>query len=350
MNREAEALVLGAIRDEWIAINRRSFDFRLRLPVFQLSRGETQLGSWTRGQRLLSLSLPFVASASWIDVIEVLKHEMAHQYVDEVLGVHDETAHGPRFVEVCARLGIDAAAAGRPDAGASDDHRLLKRIRLLLALAESPNRHEAEAAMKAAQRLMLKYNIELASLGRPVYRSRQLGPVKSRLDAAEKLLSGLLGQHFFVSPIIVPAWDVAKGRWARAIEVTGTPENLDIACWVYDWVLETASRLWDAHRRAHPEVAGVDRRTYTAGVVSGFGETLRVGRKEAAEAGLVWVGDAERDAHFARRHPRIVNHTLSVRHGSAFSDGKAAGRQIVLNKPVTGSADRGRQLSGPDRG
>ena len=50
------------------------------------------------------------------------------------------------------------AAPAKP----SEEHRKVgDRIARLLALAESPNVHEAEAAMAAAQRLLLKYNIEL---------------------------------------------------------------------------------------------------------------------------------------------------------------------------------------------
>ena len=71
-------------------------------------------------------------------LVEVLKHEMAHQFVDEVLGVHDEPDHGPVFRQVCDERGIDARAAGAPDADRARDH-VLDRIAKLLALAGSPN-------------------------------------------------------------------------------------------------------------------------------------------------------------------------------------------------------------------
>ena len=53
-----------------------------------------------------------VTEHPWTVVLEVLRHEMAHQYVDEVLGVHDETAHGPTFQAVCEARAIDGRAAG----------------------------------------------------------------------------------------------------------------------------------------------------------------------------------------------------------------------------------------------
>jgi hypothetical protein len=346
MNREAESAVLRAVAAEWRKVNLDRLGGVLRPPVFQLAEGESQLGFWRRGERVLSLSRNMVATVAWVDVVDVLKHEIAHQFVDEVLRPHDEPPHGPSFVETCRRLGIDPAASGRPSADASGDERMLKRIRQLLALAESPNRNEAEAAMRAAQRLMLKYNIELSSLNKSSYQSRQLTPPRLRMDAAEKMLGGLLGSHFFVSPMIVPAFDVERQLWGRVIEISGTVENLEIAAWVFEWVLATAERLWIAHRRADRSVPGGDRRTYIAGVVSGFGETLRVGQREAKAAGLVWAGDPARSAYMDHRHPRVSTSRVSVRNGEAFADGRDAGRKLVLHKPVTATEDRGRLLSG----
>jgi len=79
-----------------------------------------------------------------------LKHEMAHQFVHEVLG-EQEAPHGPAFRATCARLGIDQRAGGLPQpAQSADQRRLLERVHKLLALAQSDNQHEAEAAAAAA--------------------------------------------------------------------------------------------------------------------------------------------------------------------------------------------------------
>ena len=55
----------------------------------------------------LRLATRLVHDEPWQVVIEVLRHEMAHQYVDEVLRIHDESAHGPAFRKVCAERSID---------------------------------------------------------------------------------------------------------------------------------------------------------------------------------------------------------------------------------------------------
>jgi hypothetical protein len=102
---------------------------------------------------------------------------MAHQYVHEVLGERNEAPHGSAFQAVCERLGIDPASSGLPSAAPYDDAtaRAVERIARLLALAESPNVHEAEAATLAAQRLMLKYNIDALTRPPAGYDFRTLG-------------------------------------------------------------------------------------------------------------------------------------------------------------------------------
>src|SRR5690606_18958374 len=118
-------------------------------------------GRWVAEERTIEISRKLLVDHGWGALVEVLKHEMAHQFVDEVLGLADEAAHGPAFRQVCAERGFDARASGVPNAAQSDaQSRVLERVAKLLALAESPNEHEAQAAMNAAQRLMLKYNLE----------------------------------------------------------------------------------------------------------------------------------------------------------------------------------------------
>jgi len=161
-----------------------------------------------------------VVEAGWGEVIEVLKHEMAHQYVSEILGDPDGVAHGKAFRELCERLAIDARAAGRPQDsdGGEAAPRVLSRIAKLLALAGSANQNEAELAMAEAQRLMLAHNLEMAA-GHS-YRFVHLGRPTGRVTEAERTLANLLAEHFFVEVIWVPVWRPleasAAACWKRA--------------------------------------------------------------------------------------------------------------------------------------
>ncbi len=280
--------------------------------------------------------------------MEVLKHEMAHQYVAEVHAAVDEPPHGPTFRRICHERGIEAAATGEPGQG-DGDHPLLDRVRKLLSLAQSANEHEAQSAARVAQRLMLRHNIDQASADRADgYTSRQLGRVTGRTSEAERLLATILQEHFFVDVIWVHAFRPGDGRWGRVLEVCGRRENVALADYVHAYVSRTADRLWDEHKRAQGIRGNRDRRLFIAGVMTGFRDRLEAQRKEHVGMGLIWIGDPQLGAYFKRRHRRVSVRTYH--HGGgheAREHGRKAGREIVLRRGVEGaSAAKGSGLLG----
>ena len=330
----------------WAELNQLHFDGAMRPPTLQLSEGRRRLGSWQRGTRTLTMSRPLLLERSWGVVLEVLRHEMAHQYVDEVLGVHNETAHGPQFRRVCQDRAIDARAAGEPvDSGPDKTPSILRKIHALLALAESPNRHEAEAAMQTAHKLMRRYNIDAAAGS---YGFRHLGTPTGRIPGHHRILAGILGQHFFVQPIWVFAWQTDKLKRGRVLEICGRQENLEIAEHVHGYVLETAERMWGDHREQTGISGNRDRRTFLQGVMMGFHEQLDAQAQACEETGLVWVGDADLVDYVSRRHPRQVSFRGGRRGNSdAYAAGKRAGRQLIVRRPIKSRVrSRGRLLSG----
>lgn len=326
------------------------FGDTLRTPVISLSDEVANLGRWVPSTREIRVSRKFAFEASWIEVEEVLKHEMAHQFVHEVLRI-DEPPHGPAFRAVCAERGIDSRAAGAPEApegGAGD--RVFSKVSKLLALASSSNQHEAELAMKKAQALMRDHNLSVVQSGSPKsYRFVQLGAPKGRIYEPERWLSAILNEHFFVDAIWVRGYDAKTGRSGSVLEICGTPENLAIAEYVHGFVSDTAERLWRAHKKARGITKDKDRRRFHIGVMRGFKDKLAAQEKAAEAEGLVWVGDADLRAYMRKRHP----YTSSVRRNAAaeneaYRAGRAAGRDIVLNKPVGSSGgNRGRLLGEP---
>lgn len=334
---ELERAALRAVRATFEMLNGSLFRFRLRAPSFELIDSTERLGRWVPMRRTLELGRCLLVDHGWGVLEEVLKHEMAHQYVDEVLGVRDEPAHGPAFRQVCEERGIDARAAGAPVADPEQSHNpVLDRIAKLLALAESPNEHEAQAAMSAAQRLMLKHNIEAAvAPGSSSYSFRHLGKPTGRVSEHERRLAMLLDEFFFVQVIWVPVWRVRDAKRGSVLEVCGARDNVELAAYVYDFLIYTADALYRADRRRRRDRSHAERRKFLAGVMSGFHERLKSERTRAAEQGLVWVGDAELGRYFRRRHPqlRYTRHQVSTG-GSAYARGQTAGRNIVLHRGV----------------
>lgn len=350
LSAELEAKLLARLVHEWESINYTFFSDVLRKPVFQLADTRERLGQWNGELRSLEISRALVLERPWVEVLEVLKHEVAHQYLDECLAV-DETPHGPTFRRICERLGIDARATAGPGAPMADDDpasRTVDRIRKLLALAQSPNQHEAEAAATAARRLMLKFNIE-AEQARPAdaerrrYGYRHLGRPSGRILEHDRRLASILIRYFFVEGLWIPVYRPLEGKRGSLLEICGLEANLMMAEHVHAFLSATAARLWSEYRRSTQRSSNRDRQAFLAGVMRGFEAKLEAQSEQFQEQGLVWAPTAELRDYFRRRYPK----TQTVRRGGArrneaYSEGQRAGREIVLSKPVESGPSRGR--------
>jgi hypothetical protein len=343
---ELEAALLRELRAAYHDVNGSFFKRKLLPAAIELADATSRLGRWNADNRTIEIARSLVVGQPWGVVMEVLKHEMAHQYVYEVLKVKDESAHGPAFRELCARLGIDAGASGMPSGGgatSAEDSRILERIARLLALAESSNVNEAQAAMNAAQRLMLKHNLEsIVSRAPRPYGFRHVGKPTGRVSESERLLGTILGKHFFVEVIWVPIYRPLENKRGSVLEVCGTTTNLEMAAYVHAFLTHTSEQLWKDHQKKRHIRSNRDRRTYLAGVMAGFLEKLNEQRILNNDKGMVWVEDADLEEYYRRRHPYIqhVRHTGN-RRTEAHAHGREAGRRIVLHKPVEGPRGSG---------
>jgi hypothetical protein len=351
-----EAALVRELRAAYGQLNDSFFRGGLRTPTIELVPSRSTLGRWVLGSRTIEISRALVVEKPWPAVIEVLKHEMAHQYVHEVLIETEQTPHGRAFQDVCARLGVDARASGVPDARARDggddvasEDKIIERIARLLALAESPNQYEAEAAMAAAQRLMLKHNLEVVRAGRERDQCfAHLGRPTGRVDEHERLVAMILVKHFFVEAIWIPVYRPVEGKRGSVLEICGTRANLAIAEYVHGFLLATAERLWQGHKTSQGTRGDRDRRTYLAGVMTGFADKLARQETKSRSEGLIWVKDGDLARYFRRRHPHVrhVRHA-GQRRTDAWSHGREAGERIVLHKPIQAVAKtNGRLLPG----
>lgn len=344
-SNDLETGLVRALLTEHKNLSWSLFGNRLRSPVISLSDRTATLGEWVPTTKEIRISRKFAFEAPWIQVVEVLKHEMAHQFVHEVLRI-DEPPHGPAFRAICEARGIDPRASGVP-AGAPTESRMLDKVSKLLALATSANQHEAELAMSKAQALMREHNLKVVQSGLPQrYSFLQLGAPKARIYEPARWLGAILNEHFFVDAIWVRAYDPKRGKKGTVLEVCGTAENLAIAEYVHGFLSDTAERLWRAHKAEQGISKDRDRRRFHIGVMRGFKEKLESQQKRAEEKGLVWLKDGDLEAYMRARHPRTrAIHRAAASENEAYRAGRAAGRDIVLNKPVGGHAGaRGRLL------
>lgn len=346
---EEEAAALRALLREYHHHNAALFGQRLRPPALGFTDDRQCLGRWVPRTRTIELRRDFVCSAPWLETVEVLKHEMAHQLVGEVLTVTGEAPHGPTFQRVCRELGIDARASGDP-LPPREVSAAMRRIEKLLALGESSEVHEAEAAMRRAQALLRSHNLSLLEGRRTgtTYSFRQLGTPVLRVNEHARWVSTILRRHFFVDTLWVPAFVPGKERPGSVLEVAGTFDNLDIAEYVYGFLLGTADRLWAAHR-AKVGTAARARLRFLCGVMIGFSEKLDQAEAEARpeETALIRVGDPGLRRYARLRNPRVQAFGgAGALRDETLAAGQAAGRTIVLHKGVKSSGSGGGGLLG----
>ena len=184
------------------------------------------------------------------------------------------------------------------------DH-VLDRIAKLLALAGSPNEHEAQAAMSAAQRLMLKHNIETAARRQEAL--VWLPPPRlpsGRIGESERLLAAILADHFFVEVIWVPVWRPLEGRRGSVLEVCGIARQ--------SRARGVRARIRDADGRAalarvpagaNGSAAGATASAFLPASMSGFRDKSGARRKKNGAEGLVWQGRRELHGFFRKPSP-----------------------------------------------
>lgn len=334
----------------WQHYNTLYLQDALRLPVMRLGEGLSTLGYWQREQRTLTISQEHIARDAWLAVMDTLRHEMAHQYVDEVLQVRDEEPHGASFRSACEKLRCSPRAQARGedlDGEETGDDRILRLLQKVLSLANSPNENEAQAAMQKAHQLLMKYNIDLVALDQKRrFEMRNLGEVKGRHTSAELWMGSLLGRFFFVEVLWVQSYDAQRDQLGTVMQIYGTPENLDMALYVYDYLTRVLDELWRLYREDRQIKNNRERQRYFAGVLAGFYQKLESQEQNLAQSeALVWRGDVQLQAYFRYMNPHVQTRKGGgVRMTEAYQAGVQDGQNVVIHRPVERGGDGVRGL------
>jgi hypothetical protein len=333
---------------EWRGINLGYFKSALRLPIIRLV-DTRELVRWSVELRSLEISRGMVLEYEWGELLEALKREVVHQFIDERLNIDEERRRGPTFRRTCARLGISSRATGKPGPRRAGDpldatDRIVSRIHKLLALARSPNQHEAETAALTARRLMLKFNmLDVHGMHgvhgmpdnpeRSCYGYRRLGRPTGPLWEHDRRLAKILNTYFFVESAWLPIYLPRTGQRGSVLEICGLEPNLLMAEHVHTFTSRTALRLWSEYMGATHDSR--DRLAFLAGVMKGFETKLAAQSQQLEQQGLVWVPAPQLGVYFRRRNPTLQYVQSGDAAGSeAYEQGNRAGRAIVLSGPI----------------
>lgn len=320
----------------WVHYNGEYLGGALKPPLIRLGEGMEQLGLWEGSFRRLTIALSHLQEHPWLEVMETLRHEMAHQYAQEVLRA-DEPPHGPAFKQACQQLRCSSRASYQEGEERIEDERVLRVLKKVLSLASSPNEHEAQAAVNKARRLLLEYNLDIVELDRERgFTCRSLGPVKARHTSHEMWLPMILHEFFFVEVLWSPTYQPFLDREGTVLQIYGTPANLDMAEYVYAFLSGLLAQLWAGYKERQNLRGERQRQSYYVGLLQGVYGALRE-QEEQIHAGqaLVWKGDPRLQEYYRYLNPRVrVRRGGGVTATPAYQDGMAEGRRVRIHRPL----------------
>ena len=352
IQEQLERRILHGLMFHWediVGWLRPVYRIAMQKPLFSIRDLKKRHGYWSPIRKEIALSRDLVMNHSWDAVLEVFYHEIAHQFAHQVLGAYDETPHGPSFIKACYHLRANPEASGTypllderlNENRLSDQDRIMVRIKKLMALAQSQNRHEAESAMAKAHELITKYNIDIIEknrqrqfisifLGRPALRHTR--------DVYE--LAALLESFYFVKCIWIPSFVIEKAKMGRVLEITGTIQNLKIASYVFDVVKNYINSEW----RTYNKNKGLNfyRKTdFAVGIIRGFSRKLKSQQSsltgpQAGTVALIKLKDRQLEDYYHFRYPKIskLSRANSNVDSGVISDGMKTGKKLVISKGV----------------
>lgn len=341
--RAEQHVWLDLIRAEW-RYARGQANVRMKQPNFALSEGMTStLGLWNPGTRTITLAARLLDGRYWRVLVETLRHEMAHQIVSEVFQMGDTRVHGDEFARACRLLGIPSTArATAADLAPSGEcPPIVNKIRKLLALSGSSNQFEAETALRKAQELALKYDVDMGRVEGREYGYRLLDGPRKRWPRYTWQILGLCQTLHDVRSIVL-----RSATQGTVIEIFGTPANLDLAEYTFHYLRNTGELVWEEHLKEDGRRGSASRKTsFLEGLYSGFAEKLEKQRVEIERStALVRLDDPRLEAYYRERHTRVTNRSLGGYDfdPDAHGAGLRAGAELRLRSGIS--------TRGPTRG
>ncbi|CAB5126203.1 hypothetical protein D3OALGA1CA_4416 [Olavius algarvensis associated proteobacterium Delta 3] len=324
------------------------FAQKMKKPIFSLKSMNGRLGAWSGETMEITLSREFVLDHPWDSVREVLIHEMAHQLAELMPRVETEPAHGRTFREACRLLRANPEASGRYPTlhqrlwgkRSSREDRIMARVRKLMALAESSNQHEAESALMKASELIRKHNIDLLERNaRRNFLSVFLGRPALRHTRDRYHLARLLQEFYCVEGVWVPAYVVDKEKMGRALEISGTRQNVQTAGYVWDYIRLYIDAQWREFNRTG-RLNRFRKTDFAVGLIEGFRETLQNASAIRSHArrhrALISVQDPLLQKYVSHRYPdtTVSRGRPLNQDGAVVAAGERIGRQLVIPEGI----------------
>lgn len=183
--------------------------------------------------------------------------------------------------------------------------KVIDKIKKLLALATSPNEHEASLAAQRAHELLVKYNLDMQEVKDrpPSNYGEEVVDKRTFRRTEDKFINGILERHFFVQVYSFrqrgPFYrqNRSKSSWYETHTVlVGTKANIEIASYIRAFLVDKFYQLWIDYK-TRTKCAPREQQSYYAGLKAGLSDKLTVQKSKIEnERGLVLKEDPELQA------------------------------------------------------
>lgn len=324
----------------------------LQLPKLkiQLSEHMTSWGSWNQSLSTIYISKQLLSDFDWFIVLEVLKHEIAHAYVDFHLSPsgHEEP-HGSCFQRACIRVGTDPWARKshlNPHDIRHNEKRkpgqtppMVRRIQKLLALSTSQNEYEAAEAIQKARELSEKYHIQELEAQQEDYLDLVIDLGYKRLPQHTHSITSILINFYHVQVIQAPLWSQKTFEQHQVLHLLGSKINVTLAEYVFGFLWNQLPLLWEQHHKLHPDTPIRMKKSFYQGLLNGFYYKLdkETGNPQSQSQSthhksLIEQGEARMHRYVKSRFPRLRRVSMGCRslHKDSFEAGKNIGKNLEI--------------------
>lgn len=154
---------------------------------------------------------------------------------------------------------------------------VIEKIKKLLRLGTSPNRHEAELAMQKALEIAQANDIELATINPNVDKSsigEDAFDFGQRLPVIAQYVFSIITSHFDVKVIYT-----GNRNFGRKAILVGTADKIAVAKYVFEFLSEAMDRDW----KQYYQISGVplaEKKNYLIGFRNGLSHKLFLQKKQ----------------------------------------------------------------------
>lgn len=231
----------------------------------------------------------------------------------------------------------------------SVDQSIIERIRKILSKTEQAGCTEAEAnaAFVMANKLLAQHNLDMSVFEREVSDYIEESACETgRWSLEHNLAYGIIKNYFFVSPYLLTISGNVRNR--RRLMIFGTSDNVRVASFTFNELLDSFDRLWKDYR-AKNRLPLSEKRAYITGVATGFSNKMRDERrileaeqdiiKGSGSTAIVLASVSKKtDIAFREKHKNMKNANIGFAptRGSqgSFDAGIQAGRSLNINRKI----------------